>query len=73
MKYTYIVDLDKMEETYFEHTKQDFFESPEQRVKFNAELIINADSEEEALKIRMGMTDIRMWELLKAEENINEY
>jgi hypothetical protein len=68
MKYTYIVDLDKMEETYRTHTQKDFFDTPEERAKFNAELVIYADSEEESLKIRTGMTDIRMWELLQTEE-----
>ena len=68
MKYTYIVDHDKMEETYRTHTQKDFFDTPEERAKFNAELVIYADSEEESLKIRTGMTDIRMWELLQTEE-----
>jgi hypothetical protein len=68
MKYTYIVKLDKMEETYSLGTQKDFFESEEERNKFNAELIIYADSEEESYKMRTGMTDIRMWELLSAEE-----
>jgi len=68
MKYIYIVDLDKMEETYRTHTQKDFFDTPEERAKFNAELVIYADSEEESLKIRTGMTDIRMWELLQTEE-----
>lgn len=68
MKYTYIVDIDKMEETYRMHTQNDFFSTPEERVNFNAELVIYADNEEEALKIRTGITDIRMWELLQSEE-----
>ena len=68
MKYTYIVDIDKMEETYRMHTQNDFFNTPEERVNFNAELVIYADNEEESLKIRTGITDIRMWELLQAEE-----
>lgn len=76
MKYTYIVNIDKMEETYRLHTQKDFFETPEERTKFNAELIVYADSEEEALKMRIGMTDITMWELLQEEEGDypgNEY
>lgn len=68
MKYTYIVDLEKMEATYRLHTQKDFFETAEQKNKFNAELIIYADSEEESLKMRTGITDITMWELLQAEE-----
>ncbi len=68
MKYTYIVDIDKMEETYRTHTQKDFFDTPEEKARFNAELVIYADSEEESLKMRTGMTDIRMWELLQVEE-----
>jgi len=73
MKYTYVVDLDKMQEAYLENAKKNFFESLEEQSKFNAKLIIHADSEEEALKMRMGMTDIRMWELLQVEEGFNDY
>jgi hypothetical protein len=73
MKYTYIVDINKMEEVYLENAKKDFFESSEERSKFNAKLIIYADSEEQALKMRIGMTDIRMWELLEVEEVSNDY
>jgi hypothetical protein len=68
MKYTYIVKLDKMEETYLLGTQTNFFENDEERNKFNAELIIYADSEEESYKMRTGMTDVRMWELISAEE-----
>lgn len=68
MKYVYVVNLDKMEEVYFEHTAQKFFANDEQRQKFNAELVIEADSEEESMQMRIGMTDIRMWELLRTEE-----
>lgn len=67
MKYIYGVDIEKMEETYFEHTQRDFFANEDERKRFNAELIINADSEEESKKIRIGMTDIRMWKLLRTE------
>lgn len=63
MKYTYSVDINKMEEIYFEHTQTNFFTNDEQRNKFNAKLIVEADTEQEAERIRMGMTDIRMWNL----------
>jgi hypothetical protein len=68
MRYIYTVDLDKMDEVYFGHTQQRFFQSDEQREKFNAELVIEADSEEEALAMRIGMTDIRMWNLARTED-----
>jgi hypothetical protein len=67
MKYVYAVVIDKMEETYFSHTNTDFFSDPADRDKFNAELVIYADNEEDSLKIRTGITDIRMWELLRTE------
>lgn len=68
MRYVYTVNLDKMDDVYFEHTQRRFFQSEEQRQKFNAELIIEADSEEEALEMRIGMTDIRMWNLVRTED-----
>jgi len=67
MKYTYTVDVPKMEEIYLENAKKELFENDQDRQRFNAELVITADSEEEALKIRIGMTDIRMWELARTE------
>jgi hypothetical protein len=67
MKYIYKVDLAKMEETYLENAQRELFASDEQRNKFNAELIIEADNEDEALQMRIGMTDIRMWDLDRIE------
>ena len=67
MKYIYKVDLAKMEETYLENAQRELFDSNEQRNKFNAELIIEADNEDEALQMRIGMTDIRMWDLDRIE------
>lgn len=52
-----------MEATYLENAQRELFDSNEQRNKFNAELIIEADNEDEALQMRIGMTDIRMWDL----------
>jgi hypothetical protein len=63
VKYIYKVDLAKMEATYLENAQRELFDSNEQRNKFNAELIIEADNEDEALQMRIGMTDIRMWDL----------
>lgn len=67
MKYTYDVIIDKMEEIYFGHTQTNFFANDEQRKKFNAKLVVEADTEEEAERMRMGMTDIRMWNLFSKE------
>ena len=67
MRYTYNVDITKMEEVYFINTQRNFFADEEERKKFNADLVIEADSEEEAEKMRMGMTDITMWSLIRTE------
>jgi hypothetical protein len=67
MKYIYTVDLDRMEDVYFSNTQTNFFASDEERNKFNAQLVIEADTEEESTRMRMGMTDINMWKLLGTE------
>lgn len=67
MKYTYTVDLPKMEEIYLENARKELFPNDEARQKFNAKLIIEADSEEECFAMRIGMTDIRMWNLAHTE------
>lgn len=68
MRYTYNIDIAKMEEVYFSHTQQNFFANDEERKRFNADLVVEADSEEEAEKMRMGMTDITMWSLVHTEQ-----
>lgn len=68
MKYFYTVDLTAMEDRYFQNTNTSFFASDDERNKFNATLIIEADSEDESLRMRMGMSDITMWQLLRTEE-----
>jgi len=68
MKYIYTVDLSKMEEVYFSNTQTNFFADEEERTKFNAQLVIEADTEQESTRMRMGMTDINMWQLLSTEE-----
>jgi hypothetical protein len=61
-KYIYKVNIDVMEKVYFENAKVDFFANPIDREKFNAELIIYAENEEDSIKIRSGITHIPMWE-----------
>lgn len=68
MKYIYTVDLDVMEDRYFQNTENSFFANDDERNKFNATLTIEADTEDEALRMRMGMTDISMWKLLRTEQ-----
>lgn len=67
-KYIYKVVLDVVEKEYLKNAGEEFFKTEEERAVFNAELVINASSEEESYAIRRGMTDIRMWELDRIEE-----
>lgn len=66
-KYIYTVILDVMEKTYLDNAKVPFFFTDEERNAFNAELVINAENEAQAERIRVGMTDTRMWELNRTE------
>jgi hypothetical protein len=67
-KYTYKVDTKVMEEVYLLNTNTDFFADPADREKFNAELVIYAENEDDSFKIRSGITHIPMWELKSTEE-----
>lgn len=53
---------DKVDEIYKANTGRSFFENGE--FNLSIELIVTAENEEQADKIRMGVTDIRMWELI---------
>jgi hypothetical protein len=66
-KYIYTVILDVMEKTYLDNAQVPFFFTDEERNAFNAELVINAENEAQAERIRVGMTDTRMWELNRTE------
>lgn len=55
--------VEKVDEVYKENTGRSFFENGE--FDLSIELIVTADTEEQADKIRMGVTDIRMWELVQ--------
>jgi hypothetical protein len=57
-----------MEEIYLKNAGRIFFNTDEERQAFNAELVIEADSPEQSLAMRIGMTDIRMWELDRIED-----
>ena len=67
-KYIYTVVLEAMENTYLENAKVDFFKTDEDRQAFNAELVISAKDETQADSMRLGMTDVRMWELNRIED-----
>lgn len=67
-KYTYKVNVEVMEEVYLDNAKVDFFTDPADREKFNAELVVYAENEDDSYKIRSGITHIPMWELKSTEE-----
>jgi len=67
-KYIYKVVLQPMEDLYLQNAGKVFFNTEEERQAFNAELTIEADSPEQSLAIRVGITDIRMWELDRIED-----
>ena len=67
-KYIYKIVLESMEEIYLKNAGRIFFNTDEERQAFNAELVIEADSPEQSLAMRIGMTDIRMWELDRIED-----
>jgi hypothetical protein len=67
-KYYYKIDLNVMEKAYFENTQVNFFKDDNDRIKFNGELLVIADNEQESQRIREGMTDIRMWILDRVED-----
>jgi hypothetical protein len=65
-KYYYKPVVELVEKVYLENAKKEFFEDG--RFDLDAELMVEAESEEDSLKIRMGLTDIRMWVLDRTED-----
>ena len=64
-KYTYVPIKEVVEEQYLHHTNTDVYSILGQDVNFDkATLIVEADDEDQADRIRMGVTDIRMWKLI---------
>jgi hypothetical protein len=64
-KYYFKPIAEVAKEVYFGHTQKEL-DIPEDFEK-NTVLIVEADSEEDATKIRIGITDVRMWEKIKEE------
>lgn len=64
-KYTYVPIKEIVEERYLENTNNDVYEILGQDADFDkATLIVEAEDEFQADRIRMGITDIRMWKLI---------
>lgn len=61
-KFIYKPIKNKVDEIYKENTGRSFFENG--NFDLSIELTVTAQTQEEADKIRMGVTDIRMWELV---------
>lgn len=60
-KYIYKPVVDKIKEVYLENAKVEY--NPNIDVESNVRLVIEADSQDDADKARVGFVDIRMWEL----------
>lgn len=59
--FKYIPIVEKVEESYKEHTNLSIYEAVGNVDFTKATLIVEAENEEESEKIRIGITDIRMW------------
>ena len=64
-KFRYRAIPSNVEAEYTRNTERDISESLGQVDFTKAELIVDAETPEESEKIRMGITDIRMWELIE--------
>lgn len=60
-KYIYKPIVEKIKEVYLENAKAEY--NPNIDVESNVRLVIEADSQDDADKARVGFVDIRMWEL----------
>ena len=62
-KYYYKPILEKIQEAYLENAKKEY--DPGFDIKSNVRLVIEAESDTDALNSMMGFVDIRMWELVE--------
>jgi hypothetical protein len=65
-KYYYNPVKEVVQATYLEHTGVDLFADAD--YKINVQLVVDAKDEAESEKMRVSITDIRMWELDKVED-----
>ena len=63
LKYYYKPILEKIQEAYLENAKKEY--NPGFDIESNVRLIIEAESDTDALNSMMGFVDIRMWELVE--------
>lgn len=60
-KFYYKPVLEKVQEAYLANAQTDYVSNID--IESNVRLVIEADSEEDADKARIGFVDIRMWDL----------
>jgi hypothetical protein len=65
-KYYYNPVREVVQATYLEHTGVDLFADKSYEV--NVQLVVNAKDEADSEKMRISITDIRMWELDRVED-----
>lgn len=62
-EFKYKVIASVAEETYMHHTNKSIYDVLGQDLDLTKIILtVNAESEEESAKIRMAVTDVRMWE-----------
>ena len=65
-KYYYNPVKEVVQATYLEHTGVDLF--ADESYEVNVQLVVNAKDEADSEKMRISITDIRMWELDRVED-----
>lgn len=69
-KFKYNVIPSVAEEVYLHHTNKNIYDILGKNLDLTKiTLIVEAENEEQSEKIRMAVTDLRMWELIKDSEN----
>ena len=69
-KFKYNVIPSVAEEVYLHHTNKNIYDILGKNLDLTKIiLIVEAENEEQSEKIRMAVTDLRMWELIKDSEN----
>lgn len=65
-KYFYKPISEKVKSVYLENAQTEYISNID--IESNVRLVIEADSEDDADKARIGFIDIRMWDLDKVED-----
>ncbi len=69
-KFKYNVIPSVAEEVYLHHTNKNIYDILGKNLDLTKiTFIVEAENEEQSEKIRMAVTDLRMWELIKDSEN----